>query len=235
MIVFVIAEVIAMIAIIVWGLVLLCFNNKVNCFWLTYCCSGCAWVAHYLGTLFWLGITSANYNADCSVTPYNGKGPTVCTGDGPALALFTLIFLPVIVILFCIVGCHAQRKHNLMLINAPIGHPPIGAVTIIAPGIQPYGPPGTGFVQNVQYYSQPAPQGFSPYPPGVPGYYQYPAPGVQGYNQNNPQNFNQNNPNVYQPNFVDSNPPGQQIPPTYFTGGNSDNPKVEQAFYPPKN
>ena len=58
--------------------------------------------AHYTGFISWMSVTNTNFNRDCVEFPHNAsENMNLCAGDGPALALFLAILLPLTSILFC--------------------------------------------------------------------------------------------------------------------------------------
>lgn len=152
---FIICEIIALVSIVFWASAMGCYMCRINCMWLTYCCSACMWVSHYIGIFLWLAFTGANYGQNCSKTPSDGERPEICTSDGSNLALFILLIIPFIVIFFCIIACKIQRKaggHGFMKKIEEVTN----NVTVMAqyPGGVPYvnpviiGPPPS------QYYAQ---------------------------------------------------------------------------------
>lgn len=108
--IYVILESFAMISICVWALGMCCYWRKVNCLWLTYCCTGCMWALHYIALIGYMGITRSNFNGDCDSFPDDGVNPKLCAGSGPGLSLFILLIIPFISVFYCIVACKLQRS-----------------------------------------------------------------------------------------------------------------------------
>ena len=194
-------ETISMICICVWALAMLCYCRKVNCLWLTYCCTGCMWVFHYIALIAYMSITRSNFDGDCDSLPTKGDRPKLCAGSGPALSLFILVIIPFISIFYCVVACRLQKtyghggldKDGLKgdTVHKVVELP---AVDLSQPG---YGP---------QYYGQ-APgiipgQYSTPYAPG-PFIYPQPPP---VYSQP-PPGYSQPPPVYSQPQPVYSQPP----------------------------
>jgi hypothetical protein len=202
--IFLLAELIAIVSIIIWAVMNLLIWRQRNCFCMSFCCSACLWVAHYIGTIIFLGLTNTNFNGKCSDTPTNGNRPMLCANDGPGLALFNLLFIPVLVVGFCIVGCRVQRVNAFGTLNF---HSPVPA-------------PAAVIIQPPPYTQQPLP-GFAQPGYAQPGYAQpgYAQPGiVYGY-QGYP-------PGSGPPQYVPNNPP-------YYQGGNVGG-EPNYAVPPPK-
>ena len=135
--VFVLFEVIALIAIIVWGSAMLCSYRSMTCYCCVHCCSICTFIAHYIAILGWIGISGSTFSSSCDTFPSNGSMPPICTNDGPGLGLFILIVIPFIVVSFVTVACYAKRngfvlnnEHNnqnngVQLSNAGLNQYPI--------------------------------------------------------------------------------------------------------------
>ena len=78
-------------------------------------------IAHYTGFISWMSVTNTNFNRDCVDIPHN---PTedlkFCAGDGPALALFITILLPLISVMFCFVSKNFGAKKTVAKIDREI-------------------------------------------------------------------------------------------------------------------
>ena len=68
-------------------------------------------VAHHIGFISWMSVTNTNFNRNCVDIPNSpSENIDFCAGDGPALALFTSILLPLISVLFCFVSRRFRVK-----------------------------------------------------------------------------------------------------------------------------
>jgi hypothetical protein len=204
---FVVFEIASMIGIISWGCAMLCFIKKRNCkcFCMTYCCSVCACVSHYIAVLGWIGVTQANFGGSCSSFPRDGSQPIVCASQGPKLGVFVLSFISIIVVFYLIIGCKVHAKKDLIddaaaqgvqmpvynasripqnqnpcmnYLDNPVSQPPVylqGAPPSYVPGAPPVYVPGAP-----QVYAPGAPPVYIPGAPlaYVPGAPMYPPPQV---------------------------------------------------------
>jgi hypothetical protein len=189
-VIFGILEVLAMICIIVWGLVMLCFWRPNKCFHLTFCCSVCACISHYLGFIIWMGITASNFNSNCGNSPVNGSQFNVCATQGPSLGLFVTIILPIIVAFYFIVACKALGLRSVYGNGVPVPSSTLGNFN---------NPPQYNLVHPPQYNSAYPPQ----YNPA------YPPPNNLAY----PPQFNPEYPAQFNPQYPPPlHPPPQAIP-----------------------
>jgi hypothetical protein len=160
--VFFVLEIIAIASGIVWSIAMFMITRQQNCFCLSFCCSGCVWVSHYVGALFFLGFSRTQYRDNCYDVPTNGDRPILCAKDGPGLILLNLLLVPIVVIAFCVVGCARQRAQSKGMSPAQgPANPPV------------YAP------QNPQYPPQYEPQGGVP--PPYPGALNITTDGNQAY------------------------------------------------------
>lgn len=105
-------EIIGLICLVVWSVSMLLYFKKINCCLTTsFVCSGCVWTLHYLAFIFYMAFTESNFNGDCDDFD-SETNPKLCASDGPALALFITIIIPIITIAYCIVGCNLKKKHG---------------------------------------------------------------------------------------------------------------------------
>lgn len=105
-------EIISIICISVWACSMFLYCKKIKfCLVLSFCCSGCVWSLHYLGFIFYMIFTKSNFYGDCDEFDTE-TNPTLCATDGPGLALFIAIILPLIVVAYCIVGCNLKNHHG---------------------------------------------------------------------------------------------------------------------------
>ncbi|OMJ87749.1 hypothetical protein SteCoe_10496 [Stentor coeruleus] len=105
-------EIIGLIAIIVWFSSMVCYMGKIKSIMVSFCCSVCVCISHYIAIIVWLGITGATYNDDCSEIPKDGERVPLCASDGPSLGLFLLLFIPVVVGLYMFIGCKIKMSHG---------------------------------------------------------------------------------------------------------------------------
>ncbi|OMJ69870.1 hypothetical protein SteCoe_32283 [Stentor coeruleus] len=109
---FFVFEILSIIAIIFWLSSMMCILRKLNCFWLTYCCSVCGCFCHYIGILLWFGFTKSGFKDKCNDFPKNGTIPHVCAKEGPGLAVAVMIVFPIVTIFYIIIACIAYPKRN---------------------------------------------------------------------------------------------------------------------------
>lgn len=65
--------------------------------WLGYLYPALALLFHLLGLVIWAGISEAKFDDDCKNDDFDGSKPTLCATNGPALAVFTVIFYAIAV------------------------------------------------------------------------------------------------------------------------------------------
>jgi len=68
--------------------------------WLGFLYPGLALLFHFLGLIIWAGISEAKFDGDCQNDQFDGSKPTLCATNGPALAVFTVVFYAIAVGLF---------------------------------------------------------------------------------------------------------------------------------------
>ena len=156
-------EVVAMIAISVLICTMICYWKKINCIWLTFCCSGSFWVFHSLALILFMGFSHSNYSNNCKEFPDDGERPNLCAGSGPGLSLFIMIVMPIIVILFCMVSCKLQNKYGCEGLSI---HYEVKRSHKIFPEVLPEFSIYTN-EYNESFYAQPAGQGIYTQPKGV--------------------------------------------------------------------
>lgn len=105
-------ELIGLIALIVWFSTMACYIGRIKSLMVSFCCSTCVCISHYIAIIIWLGITGASYNDDCSGIPNDGERVPLCASDGPGLGLFLLLFIPVVVGLYIFIGCKVRISHG---------------------------------------------------------------------------------------------------------------------------
>ena len=110
--VFVFFEVGSMIGIVVWLSAMFCSFKAYGCYCFNYCCSVCSCVFHFIAILGWLGVTKTEYNNSCNDNPTDGSQLKLCATDGPGLALFMMIFNPLVVIGFIVLACIASKNRQ---------------------------------------------------------------------------------------------------------------------------
>lgn len=109
--VYVLFEIISIACLVCWGIILIAFIYSINCFPCTFFCSVCAWVAHFIAIFGWIAGAHATFDKDCNEVANDGdKAPKLCVGDGPALSIFIVLVLPIIVTTFIPLGCIALRN-----------------------------------------------------------------------------------------------------------------------------
>ncbi|OMJ79556.1 hypothetical protein SteCoe_20408 [Stentor coeruleus] len=105
-------EAVCFIAIAVWSATMACYMNKVNSIFMTFCCSICVLICHYIAILAWLEMSGASYSDDCSSVPTNGETIPLCGSHGPGLGLFLMVFIPAVVVLYFAVACRIKTTHG---------------------------------------------------------------------------------------------------------------------------
>ena len=227
-IIFIIFEVISIIIIKVWICSMFASMSINGCFCMNYSCSVTSCVCHYIAIIGWLTVSGATYSNSCSTFHTDGTKLPLCSQDGPDLGLFLMLIMPIIIAMFIIVACKAQKAQLLAMQNQqppPAVYLPAAGIESQAPQYNSGVPPMYGAPNYPQYVSPGNPQ----YPPGnLPPQYlpgnlppQYP-PGSYP-----PQNPPQNPPGIY----PQLNPPGgypQMNPP-----GVNSYPQYDQSL-PPK-
>ena len=113
---YIVFEIITMIAIISWVVAIICTSQCVCCFCCVYFCSVFTFIAHFIAIIGWIGISGSTYNSTCDTFPSNGSMPPLCTNEGPVFGLYILMFLILLVVSFIIVAYRA-KKNGLGLIN----------------------------------------------------------------------------------------------------------------------
>ena len=105
----ILCDILSMIGILIWFIGMLCLIRSVNCFNFTYICSLCSLFLFYIGSIMWFVNANATFGS-CLINPVNGDQPKICATHGPAIVIFITIIFPIIVILYIIITCKAQRK-----------------------------------------------------------------------------------------------------------------------------
>jgi hypothetical protein len=108
--VYMIAEILAILGLVVWALVMICYRFKINCFAMSYCCSGCVWTGHYVAFLVFVDSSNLTFIRECTENPSEGDRPVLCADDGINLALFLMIFIPLVCLGYCFVACKLQKN-----------------------------------------------------------------------------------------------------------------------------
>ncbi|CAG9333218.1 unnamed protein product [Blepharisma stoltei] len=117
--VFAVFEIISIGCLVAWGAVLIGFVFSVNCLPCSFCCSACSWIAHFIAFFSWLAVSNGDYDGNCNDIAesfddgdYKSdlKPPRLCIRDGPILATFLAVFLPIVVIAYIPIGCIAYRN-----------------------------------------------------------------------------------------------------------------------------
>eukprot|EP00358_Blepharisma_japonicum_P000766 CAMPEP_0202949214 /NCGR_PEP_ID=MMETSP1395-20130829/15220_1 /ASSEMBLY_ACC=CAM_ASM_000871 /TAXON_ID=5961 /ORGANISM="Blepharisma japonicum, Strain Stock R1072" /LENGTH=150 /DNA_ID=CAMNT_0049652047 /DNA_START=420 /DNA_END=872 /DNA_ORIENTATION=+ len=146
-------------------------------------------VCHYIATIAWLANANAEFKSDCDWDGNQTDVPTVCAKDGPSIAIFLMVFLPILVIVFIFVfqlaykDLMAARADNQGQLVAQQGGyipppPPMMPAPAFYQAYQPAPIIGQGYpVPNQQF--APPPQ----YPNYPPQYQQFQQPLPQGPGQ----------------------------------------------------
>ena len=76
----------------------------------SFCAGGCLWISHIIAILGWIGMANVTFGNDCNSLNNGTSPPTVCAKEAPRLALFTLVFLPLVMVPFFVTTCSLKRK-----------------------------------------------------------------------------------------------------------------------------
>lgn len=106
---YILGEILTFCAVFVWFLAMIFSSKKKCCYLTTYVFSVCSCVWHYLGVLVWFVITHASFGG-CGNFADDGKAPVLCATSGPSLAVFLMVVLPIIIVLYLVVACVAYKK-----------------------------------------------------------------------------------------------------------------------------
>jgi hypothetical protein len=182
--IYIVFEILAMIAVSIWACSMICYCKRVNCLCLSFCCACCTWTSHYVALILFMGFSNANFNKECDEFPDDDNRPKLCVGAGPEISLFILIALPFVVIWFYVVACKLQREFGCdgLSRDGANGHLRVPAPIIVQElSANPH--PYVQYPQQAYYYPQPAfvPEFQQPYsqpPPVVYG--QVPIPQNNG-------------------------------------------------------
>ncbi|CAG9333216.1 unnamed protein product [Blepharisma stoltei] len=116
---FILFDILSIAALVAWAIVLIAFAYSVNCFFCSFVCSTCSCIGHYIAFFVWLINAKGVYDGDCNeiAQHYNNghstrslESPNLCMRNGPGMATFLLIFIPIVVIAFFPFGIVAYRN-----------------------------------------------------------------------------------------------------------------------------
>ena len=170
-------EILALICLTCWIIGMFMYWAKVKCCLVfSMVCSGCVWFGHYVAFIAFMTFTRTNYMGICDEWEDDGVNPQLCASDGPGLALFIAIIIPIIVVAYCIVGCRLKHKHGPDGLRHKVGEQQ----------------------HNGQFHGQPNGNFNPPYNNPVVVYPPYPAP-TQGQPLENIDQTSMNPPGVYPP------------------------------------
>jgi hypothetical protein len=113
MIFFIVGEVVAILCIVAWAVFMIFYMKGIDHLNWSFCFAVCAFVFHYVGSFVFIGITKTNFSNDCRNTPNDGRNPSLCADDGPALIIVNAVFIPILVVLYFFVGCAAKREFDI--------------------------------------------------------------------------------------------------------------------------
>ncbi|CAG9330628.1 unnamed protein product [Blepharisma stoltei] len=170
------------------SLIMKCGSCRCCCLHRPYCEAIMVVICHYIATIAWLSNSHAEFKSDCDWDRSQTDVPTICAKDGPAIAIFLMVFLPIIVVVFIfvfqiaykdLIAARGENQGQLVVQQGgympPMPVQPVQPVPQFYQAYQPAPVIGQGYPAPNQQFAPPM-----QYPNYPPQYQQFPQPQAPG-------------------------------------------------------